>query len=51
MVPLGSFEVCLGAKERVECGNQWVATTSIQSLVKLQPIPEFAVEDLPSAEM
>ena len=51
MVPLGSFKVSLGAKERVRCRKQWEATASIQSLVKVQPIPEFAVEDLPAAEL
>ena len=35
LVPLGSFKVCSDAKERVGCGNQWEATTPIQSLVKL----------------
>ena len=49
LVPLGSFKVCLDAKERVGCGKQRKATAPIKSLVKLQP--EFAVEDLPSAEL
>ena len=39
LLPLGSFQnfkVCSDAKERVGCGNQQEATTSIQSLVNLQ---------------
>ena len=48
LVPLGPFEVCTDAKERVGCGKQREPTTPIQSLVKLQPwVTEFAVEDLP----
>ena len=37
LVPLGSFKVCLDAKEGVGCRMQREATTPIQSLVKLQP--------------
>ena len=52
LVPLGSFNVCSDAKERVGCGKQREATASIQSLVKLQPwFLSFEVEDLPSAEL
>ena len=43
---LGSFKVCLGAKE----SRVWKATGSYRtysSLVKLQPGSEFAVKDLP----
>ena len=35
--PLGSFNVCLDAKERVGCRKHREATAPIQSLVKLQP--------------
>ena len=52
LVPLRSFKVCSDAKEKVGCGKQREATTPIKSLVKMQPrFPEFAVEDLPSAEL
>ena len=37
LVPLGSFQVCSNAKERVGCRKQQEATALIQSLVKLQP--------------
>ena len=37
LVPLGSFQVCSDAKERVGCGKQREATAPIKSLAKLQP--------------
>ena len=46
------FKICPDAKERVGCRKQWEATAPIQSLVKLQAFfPEFAMEDLPLAEL
>ena len=39
-------------RERVRCRKQWEPTAPIQSLVKTAGlVPEFAVEDLPSAEL
>ena len=51
LVSLGSFQVCLGAKERVGCGNQREATAAIDPWKTPTLVPEFAMEDLPSAEL
>ena len=46
-----SFKVCSDAKERVECGKQREAAAPIQFQEKTAAlVPEFTVEDLPSAE-
>ena len=47
LVPLGSFQICSNAKERVGCGKQHETPAPIQSLVKLQTwFLSFAVEQL-----
>ena len=54
LVPLGSFrsfKVCSNAKERVGCGKQREVSAPIQSLVNQAVVPEFAVEDQPTAEL
>ena len=51
VVPLGSFQICSDATERVRCGKQREVTSPIQSLVKLQPwCLLFTVKALPLAE-
>ena len=42
LVPLGSFQICSDAKERVGCGKHLFIPSKTATLV-----PEFAVEDLP----
>ena len=52
LVPLGSFKVCSDAKER-----EWVRKATVSYRNYSVPgktaalVPEFAVEDLPSAEL
>ena len=48
LVPLGSFQVCSDAKDRVGCGKQQEATAHSKTAAL---VPGFAVEDLPSAEL
>ena len=47
-----SFKVCSDAKEKVGCGKQREATTTYSIPGKTAAlVPEFAVEDLPLAEL
>ena len=54
LVPLDllkSFKVCSDGKERVGCGKQREDTTPCIPGITADFVPEFAVDDLPSAEL
>ena len=52
LVPLGSFQICSDAKERMGCGKQLGSynTYSIHGKTAAL-VPQLAVENLPSAEL